>query len=265
MFNKIAVVLRGHVRTWDFTKEILFDRFSKLSKEIDYYFVTWDVPSLDVAKIRDDFGNRSLKDLIVVPCFDRFYYPFSGIAWLCQQVIDCPEYMANSHLYEAIIDTRPDVVPGHFDPGSIIMPLPNRIHTEYADPDLDGNLRMSDTFFILKPDVFERFTKRYRTITQLCIQNKTDIHISLPIWCKENGLTVDGAVINFWYSVIIRPDILEICDINDLAKIEELEHLKLAQHWANLSVAEKQQIIAKYNIPPEGYSAPGIIGTTKIA
>ena len=40
--KNIAVVLRGHVRTWHFNAPKVFEFYNSIADNVDYYFTTWD-------------------------------------------------------------------------------------------------------------------------------------------------------------------------------------------------------------------------------
>ena len=45
--DHIAVVLRGHVRTWHYIYPMVFDFYDSIAENVDYYFVTWDTSNTD--------------------------------------------------------------------------------------------------------------------------------------------------------------------------------------------------------------------------
>ena len=46
----IAVVLRGHVRTWNFCAPKVFDFYNQIAEDVDYYFIVWDTSNTEGIK-----------------------------------------------------------------------------------------------------------------------------------------------------------------------------------------------------------------------
>ena len=57
-FKNIAVVLRGHVRTWHFNAPKVFDFYDSIAENVDYYFITWDSSNTD--RIEGTFKDQNL-------------------------------------------------------------------------------------------------------------------------------------------------------------------------------------------------------------
>ena len=53
--DRIAVIIRGHFRTWDFCKSVLLDKLNSLTPNVDFYFATWDIPSENLKNLHKDF------------------------------------------------------------------------------------------------------------------------------------------------------------------------------------------------------------------
>ena len=56
--KNIAVVLRGHVRTWHFNAPKVFDFYDSIADNVDYYFTTWDTSNTD--GIEGTFEDQNL-------------------------------------------------------------------------------------------------------------------------------------------------------------------------------------------------------------
>ena len=56
--KNIAVVLRGHVRTWHFNAPKVFDFYNEIADNVDYYFITWDTSNTE--GVEESFTNQNL-------------------------------------------------------------------------------------------------------------------------------------------------------------------------------------------------------------
>ena len=57
-WNHIAVVLRGHVRTWHFIYPLVFKFYESIAENVDYYFITWDTSNTN--GIEETFEGKNL-------------------------------------------------------------------------------------------------------------------------------------------------------------------------------------------------------------
>ena len=62
--KNIAVVLRGHVRTWRFNAPKVFDFYNEIADNVDYYFITWDTSNTE--GIEETFINQNLVHFQIV-------------------------------------------------------------------------------------------------------------------------------------------------------------------------------------------------------
>jgi len=63
---KTAVFLRGHARTWKFTKKQLISFFSGIYGDIDWYISIWDTNTIDIDTLTLDFENCNVIKLELV-------------------------------------------------------------------------------------------------------------------------------------------------------------------------------------------------------
>jgi len=107
-YRNIAVLYRGHLRTWDSTKNLNFVWFDLLSEKVDYYFVTWNEPFYDKEKIKQDFNDRNLVKLLFLDREKKFYNAIYSSAWMLANI--SPYILENDaqYKYDVIIELRPD-------------------------------------------------------------------------------------------------------------------------------------------------------------
>lgn len=257
MFNKIAVVLRGQVRSWHYINQIIFKEFSNISKSVDYYFVTWYSPNLDVDKIIKSFHGQSLKKFVhVVP--DQHVIDAERPSYLSSHVLD--NIMAEN--YDAIIDTRPDVITfmtsdfkPYVDDNTVITAWNNVLYKP------TGRLQMDDIFQIMKTDVFKIFCNFHK----IGLRSTWDPHADLQDRYRLNRVKFVNIDRNpmfdhgFGNSVVVKPNILEniIKKDFDRWKLGHQGWLHLnarAAEWRELTSEEKRNQILKYsNMLPEDY------------
>lgn len=104
--DTIAVVLRGHLRTWNYCKDSLFSALEAQYPDIDWYFTTWkeSLSEKRLQSLHQDFENRKLF-LHVLDEPARLHNPWRAPGRLCMEV--APEIRRRG--YKTVIETRPDV------------------------------------------------------------------------------------------------------------------------------------------------------------
>lgn len=112
--KKIAVFLRGHPRTWNFTKENIFNFFDSVSQQtsasIDYYVALWASAGTDYTAIQSDFNGKNLKAWVILQ--DHWKYDaWAGPAYLSNvlESYKFREELYSKLSYDLVVDTRPDV------------------------------------------------------------------------------------------------------------------------------------------------------------
>ena len=63
---KTAVFLRGHARTWKFTKDQIISFFKDVYGEPDWYISLWDTDTVNIDGLKDDFKNCNVIKLELV-------------------------------------------------------------------------------------------------------------------------------------------------------------------------------------------------------
>lgn len=258
--TNLAVIIRGHLRTWDFCKSVLLNKLNRLAPNTDFYFATWDISNKKLKNLHQDFYKKNLKDVIVVPK-EQDYMAYSGVAKLSYTTIHSNTFLKNKTQYQAIIDTRPDITPCFFNRNKFFIPNVDTIYTEFFENNL-----MSDLFLYSTIDTHEKFCNRYKDIKEQLNKSKQNIHFALSNWLSDNGIKGDNSVMSFWFSQIVRPDIYNYMTCaEDVLKLNTyLDHLYLSTGWQTLNAEEKLRYINQNNIEPEDYMAPGMIGENSI-
>jgi hypothetical protein len=140
---KIAIILVGHIRTWEKCKQSFIDTFNKYDPDI--YLYTYNTPNyksdtkLSEVDIREIFKDIRIHSLIIKDENEVFkeadekytkYYIENGntkkerFAEFCCQYINiknCFEVVENSGInYDFVVKTRPDML-YYFDPSDIFI------------------------------------------------------------------------------------------------------------------------------------------------
>ena len=252
MFNKIAVVLRGCVRTWPHISQVVFDNFIKISKSIDYYFVTWDIPGLKEAEVIDSFKNQNLIKFLKVST-DRYYKNNTqGPSWLSNQMYDhlLPED------YDIIFDSRPDVLPVFFnDNQKQLSCKDNSVCVVWEGIVTDGNnikdMGISDCFQYMSKDVYKLFCERYK------INHKINNHVDLRNFYLEHNINIIPSGGILFHIDIVRPTQvgqihLHASSIYEVWQKKELL-ISLWNAWDRLSEQNKIIMLNQKNILLEDY------------
>ncbi len=111
--KKVAVFVRGHKRTWNYNKENFFAFCDSLAEKVDYYAAIWvnrkNYPDID--QMKRDFEGKNLKIFLMLENHWE-YDAFRGPAHLSTLLnkFKTQEEVVSEVPYDAVLDTRPDVV-----------------------------------------------------------------------------------------------------------------------------------------------------------
>ena len=255
MFNRIAVVLRGHVRTWHYINKYVFSEFSSISKSVDYYFVTWYSAELDIDKIKTSFRGQTLKKFVSV-VYDQHQNPSQTPSYLSSHILDD---IINGN-YDAVIDTRPDVLPGWYPEFSPII-SGNTVLNRWTRKrfELHNRFQTDDLLQMMKPETFKIFCNAYKTSNFFPREPHADLwdHYTMnQVNMSDAEFTFKKGFLGIY---IARPNNLElILNNKDGAKWlvpEGREEIwKITKEWWKLTKEEKRNLILKYpNILPSDY------------
>jgi len=244
MFEKIAVVFRGHVRTWHQINKYVFENFSKISKSVDYYFVTWDIPGVDDNTIKNSFNGQNLIKFVSVST-EKYYNGTQGPSWLSNCI--CP-FLENKN-YDIIIDSRPDVlpvvnlkIPFNYSAKSIYI-IWESIITDRNNVTASG---ISDIFHLMSVENFKIYCTRYTKPSTI------NNHVDLKNFYIDNSISLN-VLVDF-----IRPEIVRPTQVNHLQYDPSIQlrspWLELWNNWDRLSDQNKIVTLNKYNILLEDYN-----------
>lgn len=226
--KKVAVVLRGHIRSWNFVKHNMFHVFESRYENIDWYFSTWE-DSLSPRRrerLQQDFQGKNFH-LYSTPD-STAYSSWKGPGLLCEQVV--PAIMNNN--YDAVFETRPDIfveikeeLP-QIENNSIYV---TGIDVTYSEENGMGpkihQIGAQDWFFIFDAPTFSTYAQRRFW------EGPDNSHGSILSMARKNDINI-YQIKNYIHTIIVRPNIFQ----NPTSKEWLWEH---GPRWINLSRDEK--------------------------
>lgn len=243
--SKVAVVIRGHLRTWNFVKHHLFHVMESRCTNIDWYFSTWEesVTPERIHNIHQDFQGRFLQFYTTPGCHE--YSSWFGPGKLCEQVVD--DVMKKS--YDFIIETRPDVymdIPDHqsfpmVQSNSVHFTGVNLIHTWAPEhQNMNHHFGAQDWLFLFSPEVFHRYAHR-----RLRPEPPQNSHGDIIKMAQKHGINMHNMQ-SIMLSMLIRPNIFQRTD--EASWI--WEH---GSHWIQASSEEKKYHLKLHDIAFDDY------------
>lgn len=246
MMNHIAVIFRGHIRTWHLIKNLSLPIYDKLAKNVDYYFVTWHLPNFGVADILEDFNNRNLVKMELVPVLPNFYNSWYGSSWLPYNILPYKRLREKTLKYDAVIDTRPDVLPWLDPTKTILKPEDNIVYTTQLELHHNyhtelNDIAIQDWFLIMKSEVYDIMSQRF------IMTNEAGSQVSYRLFAESEGFSI--STLDYIQALIARPN-LGILSQAD----EDFDYLRfVSSNWVNLTREEKIEYAQKYNVRVEDY------------
>lgn len=243
----IAVMIRGHLRTWNYNKQVIFDFYDSIADNVDYYFATWGMydPAV-ISSVQQDFAGKNLIKLLTVPVVSDIYNGWTGPGLFSYLLIPYKRQREKKVKYDAVFDMRPDVIIGLRDQ-NIICPEPKTLYTTHfnnqreilIDPSSKFCIGLADHFFVTTSEVYDIMSHRYIIFA---IEGP---HIAIQRICEAEGI---NACTISWINVeMTRPNCFD--DVPDSRKYIGSER----RDWIVLSSEEKIQLLNRHGIKIEDY------------
>jgi len=251
MMNHIAVVFRGHLRTWTLIKDHVLNYYDNLAKNVDYYFVTYKLPNKSSSWVEKDFTKRNLISFLEVPIYEPLYSSYIGPAWLNYNVIPYKRLRERHVTYDAVIDTRPDIMVFNTLHKKFIIPENNclytklELHTNNITKKLD--IALQDWFFVSKSNVFDIMATRFVT------HNLEGTQISIRKFAENENIKIRTH--DMVQTVITRPNIAILARRD----IGYRNVNSISANWINLPKEEKLKFCLDAYIDPEDYKTDCIL------
>lgn len=273
VFNRIAVVLRGHLRTWPHNKHLVKKFYSTISHEVDYYVVLWEYEQTKQYNITQDFQTSELVKYQLVPVPDNpddtegLYNGWRGPAHLASLAL--PEIARRK--YDMVFETRPDIIPvlNHR-----LTPTAPSYHEYYttnisivnllSDKPSANNACLDDWMLMMHPDRYLDVVQRVQGVQKHFFQEmKTYTHQrALALYIQHLGMKIWRP--KWMTAFFTRPNTIEhLSDINfdegwwpwsPVGSGPDCNRL-ITYHneWNTLPVGTKFRLLNKYGLGMEDW------------
>jgi hypothetical protein len=251
----IAVILRGHYRTWEYNHKNVFKFYESIAENVEYYFVTWRIKNLLTSRITDSFENNNQKLIKFLDIYpdDLYYSSWMGPSWLNYSIITYKKQREREVTYDAVFDTRPDVIYDRVKNRSVLPPEPNTLYvTNYErqlGPDGYRHIGIADHFLMSTSDVHDQMNIRhvYRDIMGcqsqiLQLATMFGIHTAIMDWVQDS---------------IVRPTAFG--SISNPDNYFNADYKRVRNDWMFLSREQKLTLLNKHGINPIDYTTDCIM------
>lgn len=251
--DRIAVVLRGHIRTWKIIHQDVFDFYNSLAKNVDYYFITWALPNYDFTHLRQTFAGQNLIDFVIMPKVQIWYTSWYGPSWMSYMLRPYMEQRLKTVTYDAVFETRPDVATRLRQNGKIPYPEKNKLYVANIEAHISNltkkrTIALTDFWFMSDYDVYKRMSERF--ILSPVHGNQVDYRVYAE---KENiGINV---LVNDVETILTRPNCF---DLKGNIKERFTELYQLHEDWHHLSSEEKVRICYNEGVNTVDYMTTSI-------
>lgn len=262
MTKKIAVILRGHLRTWYIVKDYILSFWESQADRVDYYAAIWDT-GVDRQRFIDCFQGRNLQHYLFEPTkednieFNQWTNPAYLSKKLTPYILE-EEYLSGQK-YEYIVDTRPDV----FFDYTASDPIPEF----YV-----GKNTVATTFMSRQV-----YPGRFHGMFDLCFMAESTTHL---IWCARTDISIDFMIkyrekfVNLQHTAmldfakhhciytfrmegiaceIVRPNILQFKDEVGNIIINGPNVSQANVDFTSLKISERKEYLRKLSIPELEY------------
>lgn len=243
----IAVIIRGHLRTWNYTKQISFDFYDSIADKVDYYFATWQMyDPVVIHNVIQDFEGRNLVKLLTMPITNENYNGWVGPGLSNYLLIPYKKQREKQIKYDAVFDTRPDILP-YMKSGPVIPPESRSLYTTYFnnqremlyDPNSEFHIGLGDHFFMMTSEVHDIISQRY------ILEAAYGPHVELQQICESEG--INACNLSWAGAEITRPNCMD--EVPDPSKY----YTAWRRDWGSISSEEKMECLIRHSIKIEDY------------
>jgi hypothetical protein len=254
-YNRIAVIIRGQKRIWDYVKHNQFFYHERIAENVDYYFVTWQSPTNDIEGIEKSFEGRHLVKLLELPPDKKIYGAWYAPAWMCHSIVPYLEEREQYVKYDAVFDQRTDTViwiqNDPFDVQPMTMYTPGPVFKNSGPgTKKTGTWGITDYGCMCDSETYKLLSTRFDDPHDHLVYESPEWH--LAVFCTDKGIAMPGgSIMNM---IAVRPDICRdlehpITEIDTLISRFNMSH----PNWENIPLEEKIQICKDYNIDIHEY------------
>lgn len=240
MENKIAVVIRGQFRTWNFCKHQTFHVFESRYPEVDWYFISWEdsVTDSQLETLHKDFKDRNATIKILVRD------DTGNNSWNSQRRLGY-ELLGKMDDYTQIFEMRPDVYLEISDTQQFpsnntqwyVTGLRTRKEVCRESDRYVHRVKTSinDWFYVQNPFMLQKFTESYTESMKLEGPRAQLVDVALRNNIEINDIS---DVVTPW---VLRPTYTP----NTLFGHEKI--------WMGMTSKQKIELLHALNISPQDY------------
>jgi hypothetical protein len=253
--KNIAVILRGHYRTWDYNHKEAFKFYESIAENVEYYFVTWQLENMFSKRITDSFQDNNQKLIKFLPIYpDQLYYTsWHGPSHLNHSIIPYKKQREREIVYDAVFDTRPDIIYKRVENKIVSLPETNTLYVTRYEPQHgpDGNkhIGIEDHFMMSTSEIHNIMSTRHAYRDTIGCQSQIlklatefGIHTALIDWVKDS---------------IVRPT--AFASIPKPENYFDGDHAKVEREWGFLPVEQKLALLKHHAIREEDYTTNSIL------
>jgi hypothetical protein len=232
--NRLAVILIGQYRTWPICAPYLQNFFASKTKQVDYFFVTWNKTgtyhnglwsAADITVTEEDIlqyfktTNVVCKMLPEIPERNTYY----KMAYLAREAnkLKLQKEQEENFIYNSVVETRPDLflAPGAHEWSECkdLMYYGDKISV------LNGNMFIGDTYLRTSSETYNivsnRIAKCTSKVSSLARSLGNYHHKMLANYLQENNVVWAGN--DFYFQSVIRNPLCATMDLNALS-IDEI-------------------------------------------
>ena len=269
MFKHIAVLIRGHERCWANIHSEVFEFWSSIAENVDYYVVTWRSTTKNNYNIPRTFdGQNLIKFLEVYPHQENYFCGYRGPAFMGYLISPYMRERQKLVTYDAVFDTRPDIYyrrkVKNNEYLSIIPPEDNCIYIEACESHIRNRMEDSDPlkglrsiaindwWFMMKPETFYIINERWID------EGMTGGQIQYREFAESRGISV--CTTDWVETVIVRPFTPDMFEEGRLDSYHNWGVLQSHRHgWSLLPKAKKEEYIRNSGQAMEDYNTPSMV------
>jgi hypothetical protein len=254
--KNIAVILRGHYRTWDYNYKTIFKFYESIADNVEYYFVTWQLDNMNSKRITDSFEDNNKKLIKFLPLEPQsmYYTCWHGPSWLNYSIIPYKKQRERIIKYDAVFDTRPDIMCQRIKLNPILPPEPNTWYVTKYEPHFghDGVTRhvgIEDHFFMSTSEVHDKMSLRHAYKDEMGIQSQ--------ILQIATDLGVQTASLDWVNTSIVRPT--SFAGIPNPEEYFNVDYRKVQREWGSITLEQKLSLLELHQIRREDYTTDSIL------
>ena len=253
--KNIAVILRGHYRTWDYNHKTAFKFYESISENVEYYFVTWRFDNMFTKRVIDSFedNNQKLIKFLTVYPDDLYYTSWHGPSWLNHAIIPYKKQREREITYDAVFDTRPDIIYSKIKNKTVLPPESNTLYvTRYESqqgPDGNRHIGIEDHFMMSTSDTHDRMNIRHAY--------RDDIGCQSQILKLATEFGIQTAVMDWVKDSIVRPTAFN--SISNPDNYFDVDYRSVSMDWVKMPLEQKLTLLKRHAISPEDYNTASIL------